>query len=264
MSIFAGKTVRGEQVSVLNDGEKVASTFELTCDESKKWRYLQDIGGRKKVSVTNRRFHFEAIAEDEQYLFTASGFGNGDRSSIEEGIISNNVLLANSTCVFGIDLGLFLSLPNVSIDSIEDTQSDYGAAQNVKFTVEKGGRIPASFFGELVWLPRAGYLIEKCDIQFGDRNEPIETVFKFECGFELIDGRLIPKTSSKVEPFRKEYCRITTIDPSGASEEDFTPESLGLKTPTKPFNWNLVWISIAGLATIAAIATLRKQLHKSH
>lgn len=214
------------------------------------------------------RFAFEAdkATGDASFEFGRLGFDPHVQNGITESMLARNNLLMTATHVFSLDLLRFLSIPTLTIESIEPTSSQTGrSAQLVKWNCKAHGtEFPRDAYGEIVWLPDDGFLIERSTFFIGsptskpkDGSSP--RGFSFETQFDIFAGKLLPTKAIWNEPNITYVTELVSRERSTHERKYFTAEAIGLSTPRDPRIWRFVWLGLGVGFLMMSLMVLKRK-----
>ncbi len=264
--IFAGQTVQSRQY-VVRPGESTEKQvlFESTFHQlaPNVWR-CDVIHGNEELSfVRDGGFAFDVRkkAGSPTYQFGRLGFDQHVHDAVAESMLVRNSLAMNPSHVFSEDLVDFLSIPTVSIQSVEKKTVLGRAAERVRWTMAPfGDQFPRAASGELVWLPEEGYLLERVVFRFDDTGATTSDAdaadgaameFQFENDFDL-QSDLIPIKTRWAEPAVEYVTELVSRAPLAHGRDFFRAEAFGLSTPTNPNLWRLLWLGFGLLFLLSA------------
>lgn len=263
--LFVGKKIHSKIQSERQNAQStreeiVDSIFNQLAEDV--WRCDAKTNGEKDVMVRNNAFIFCANLNTDKtaFEFGRLGFDSVAHKSVGESMLARNHLIYTPTHVFSVDLEEFLAIPTLKIENIQSTSSKSGkSAEIVSWSMAPSGDdYPKPSFGEIVWLPENGYLIESCTFCFGikgETNDPAK--FSFATEFRDDDGMLLPTKTIRKEPGIIYYCELVSLGKCDSDLDFYTAESIGLKTPTNPATTRLIWISMGTIFVFLAIVSFR-------
>ncbi len=259
INLFSGRKVKGIETRIV--GRYTAkSEFEFSVFSDRKWRFDRKVDSPswQGVSARNGNFSFQAGKKSgDQFVFGHVGYSETERREVLAGLLFGIQLLEVPITINRDPIDEFLSIPSLSIDSVTETLSATGeVGEKVAWTITPSGKYKVHLFGEFVWLPENGFLIEESSVTFGKRNDqklaPIQFVVTYE---ETPDG-LRPVKTQRTQNNLSVTCELLELTEVEQSDAYYWPESIGLETPKNPKRFRWIWWSLGVLFLTCGVVRL--------
>ncbi len=232
-------------LQAIKDGSEIARTeFTSSRISKRRWRVNSKSDTPSLFARTiarNGRLGFVALNQGDGYKYEIVGFGSVMNRVIDSKASSFYKPLNRISTIGRVDVGEFLKTPGLEILERSPVSSSTGRPAE-KLTWKNDRVTPGKIqFGEAVWLPEDGFLIESWKFWFGEDKTGLQTCVN---SFDEYDGELV-LLSSKFSVGSIDYLLARRdVGPPVDDPEYYKPEALGLKSPPDPIWKSIAWFAI--------------------
>lgn len=207
------------------------------------WRSSTEKDGASGVFVQNDDFAFDAGSKDGSFEFSKAKFGVKSRRDMNRTEGSHNN-------VVGMKLHEFLQQENMKLTPLRNLPSQNGRrVEGVSVLWSEAEGLETR--GELHWLSDHGYVLTKVVLELTIPNkEMVKQLRNTTMEYDSFDDHLYLKRKISDNKKNKWITEISNVKLANSDKSFYTPESLGLDTPSRPkSSW--YWWALASLVLVS-------------